>query len=156
MRGHRIDDRWIDSIYDNEENNPDRINNKNIFRYRTKTIKYFWKRLEFLERVELKLNFEGAARIKAAWKIQKTRRSTKNQRVLLVRPEGFEPPAFWSVAFLRKRNGCFPVRLAVSAQDFVTLEYCLFHCFRGEISCSGSVYGSSLNFNCYSPFFPIW
>ncbi len=39
MRGHRIDDRWIDSIYDNEENNPDRINNKNIFRYRTKTIK---------------------------------------------------------------------------------------------------------------------
>ena len=41
MRGHRIDDRWIDSIYDNEENNPDRINNKNIFRYRTKTIKYF-------------------------------------------------------------------------------------------------------------------
>ncbi len=39
MRGHRIDDRWIDSIYDNEEINLDRINNKNIFRYRTKTIK---------------------------------------------------------------------------------------------------------------------
>ena len=60
----------------------------------------------------------------------------------LVRPEGFDPPAFWSAACLRKRNRRFPVRLVVSAQDFGTLECCLFHCFRRGISCSGSESGS--------------
>ena len=97
----------------------------------------------------------GVAKSNYRKKRRETSKTAETQRIsaVLVRPEGFELPAFWSVACLRERNGCFPVRLVVSAQDFGTLKCCLFQCFRGEISCSGSDSGSKAT-HPYLPYDP--
>lgn len=53
------------------------------------------------------------------------------------------PPAFRSAASPGERSGCVPVRLAVSAQEFRTLECGLFHCFHREIFRFGSDCGAT-------------
>ena len=48
-------------------------------------------------------------------------------QLIMVRPEGFEPPAFWSVACLRDGVGFFQPCLALFVQPVEPLIYHLFH-----------------------------
>ena len=86
----------------------------------------------------------GAAKSNHQKKCRKKNKSTEIQQISvdLVRPEGFEPPAFWSVACLRVHGKCFLPRLVLFAQDISRLSCCPFRSFHREISCSGSGYGS--------------
>ena len=86
----------------------------------------------------------GAAKSNSQKKCREMNKTTEIQRIsaVLVRPEGFEPPAFWSVACLRVHGKCFLPRLVLFAQDISRLSCCPFRSFRREISCSGSGYGS--------------
>ena len=58
----------------------------------------------------------------------KTNKDTEIHRisVSLVRLEGFEPPAFWSVACLRVRGKRFLPRLVLFAQNISRLLCCPF------------------------------
>lgn len=57
------------------------------------------------------------------------RKATEIQRisVALVRPEGFEPPDFWSVACLRIHSKHFSLHLMLFIQNMSGLSYCLFN-----------------------------
>ena len=62
---------------------------------------------------------------------------------VLVRPEGFEPPAFWSVACLRNGDDFFQPCLALFVRLVMSLTSHPLRLFRRKIFCSGSDYGST-------------
>ena len=60
-----------------------------------------------------------------------------------VRPEGFEPPAFWSVACLWNGDDFFQPCLALFFRLVMSLTSHPLRLFRRKIFCSGSDYGST-------------
>jgi hypothetical protein len=89
------------------------------------------------------LNFRRTTKFKTVPKVRKTRRFNQESAGFLVRPEGFEPPAFWSVACLRDGDNIFRPCLALFAQPIGPFIYHPLRLFRRRISCSGSSYGSN-------------
>ena len=86
----------------------------------------FSKRMQSEERVELKLNFRRIAKIEFVQKAQENRRFNQESAVFLARREGFEPPAFWSVAALKSEEQKFRVLFKLIASGSIAFPG-LFH-----------------------------
>ena len=70
----------------------------------------------------------GAVKSSHQKKCGEINKTAEIQRIsaVLVRPEGFEPPAFWSVACLRVHGKRFLPRLVLFAQNISRLSCCPF------------------------------